>query len=92
MTASEARKAIVWRMTIGCCEELYRYFNSIRVRSFILNGAPSSVKVGHHGTHLLVTLDEIANRVVRPNDADLLGSDANLCNEQAKPLAAEGWI
>jgi hypothetical protein len=57
-----------------------------------VSGAPFSVKDGHLGSRLVVTLDEIANRVVRFRDADFRWSNANLRDEKAKPLATKRWI
>ncbi|SIR46277.1 hypothetical protein SAMN05880592_12243 [Bosea sp. TND4EK4] len=68
----------------------YRYFKHISVRSFILNGAPFSVKAGHHGASVDVSLNEtFRESLLRAENADFVGADDHAIDEQMQPSAAE---
>jgi hypothetical protein len=51
-------------------EKLYRYFNDIRVRGFVLNGAPLPCKTANVWTSILVPSDYFLQGCLLPNNPD----------------------
>lgn len=66
-------------------KELYRNFNEISVRRFILSGAPFTVKAGHYGAGFDASLNEtLRKRLLRAEDADFLRADHHAIDEQVQ--------